>query len=134
MHKLLCAELCIFLTFILICNKILKNTFNVLLWKQIHLLISSCKVAVRRHATFMYPAYELDITFEFLITCIMCKNSWSWTAMPLRTLRGINYFSEVLEHIIFIRLHVYLPALNCNTSMSSQLVSDHHLCRIYSTK
>lgn len=50
--------------------------------------------------------------------------------MPLRTLKGINYFIEVLEYVISINLHGYLPALNCDASMSSQLVGDHHICRI----
>lgn len=77
--------------------------------------------------------YELDITFGLLITCITCKNSYNCTAMPLRTLKGIKYSNEVLEYTISIKLHVYLPALNCNTSMSSQLVSDYHMCKIYST-
>lgn len=62
----------------------------------------------------------------------MCKNWWSWTAVPLRTLKGINYCSQGLEFIMCIKLQVYLLALNF--SFSSLLVSDHLTCRIYSVR
>lgn len=62
----------------------------------------------------------------------MCKNWWSWTAVPLRTLRGINYCSEGLEYIVCIKLQIYLPALNL--SLSSLLVSDHLICSICSIR
>lgn len=43
--------------------------------------------------------YQLDITFEFIITCTACKKSCSWTVISLRNLRSINYFSEILNMI-----------------------------------
>lgn len=41
--------------------------------------------------------------------------------------------SQVLEYIKFIKLHLYFSASNCNNTMSYQLFSDHHTCRIYLT-
>lgn len=74
----------------------------------------------------LFCLYELSITFELLITCIMCKTWWSWTAVPLRTLKGINSCSEGLEYIMCIKLGV-LPAFFIP-------VSDHFTCKIYSMK
>lgn len=120
-----------FLNFHLMTNNILKNMFfYVLLWKKRHLLVYSRKDCNTHYIHILY-LYELDI-MNYWLPALHVKISVAGQLCPWGDSKAL--ISQVLEYIKSIKLHLYFPASNCNNTMSYQLFSDHHTCRIYLTR